>query len=421
MAASDPDALVPDVRVAATAEPVGSPAPVAPPPRRCENCGAPLLGEHCHACGQPTQGLVRHFSSILGDFVDTVFNIDSRVLRTLGPLLLRPGFLSLEYFAGRRVRYVTPMRLFLFLSLLAFFAIHAQIDIEDGELEVGPAKDLVQAEARGIETASTVAEVEAARGTALRQLDEAGQRVAATPAGALGAKPFEIAREQVKESADERIAWLRAVEAARASGKPAPPPPSRGDDDRDKDFNFMMNGKRWDPVSNPVALSWLPDAVDGSLNRRLARAREVLKREDSGRPVVEAMFQVLPQTLIVLMPIFALMLKLAYLFKRRMFMEHLIVALHSHAFIALGLTLVMVLAALQEWLAPADGLARNLFGWAIALTCGWIPVYLLLMQKRIYGQGWPMTLAKFGVLGFLYSILVGFALAAAILIGLLTL
>jgi hypothetical protein len=30
------------------------------------------------------QGLVRHFSSILGDFFDTVFNIDSRVLRTIG-------------------------------------------------------------------------------------------------------------------------------------------------------------------------------------------------------------------------------------------------------------------------------------------------------------------------------------------------
>jgi len=46
-------------------------------------------------------------------------------------LLTRPGFLSLEYFAGRRVRYVTPMRLFLFLSLLAFFAIQGSIEVTD--------------------------------------------------------------------------------------------------------------------------------------------------------------------------------------------------------------------------------------------------------------------------------------------------
>ena len=47
--------------------------------------------------------------------------------------------------------------------------------------------------------------------------------------------------------------------------------------------------------------------------------------------MVDALFNVLPQTLIVLMPIFALMLKIAYWFKRRLYMEHLIVALHSHA------------------------------------------------------------------------------------------
>jgi len=50
-------------------------------------------------------------------FGDTVFNIDSRVFRSLFPLYFRPGYLTLEYFAGRRVRYVTPFRLFFFLCL----------------------------------------------------------------------------------------------------------------------------------------------------------------------------------------------------------------------------------------------------------------------------------------------------------------
>ena len=42
------------------------------------------------------------------------------VLRTLWPLFTKPGYLTLEYLAGRRVRYVTPMRLYLFLSIIAF-------------------------------------------------------------------------------------------------------------------------------------------------------------------------------------------------------------------------------------------------------------------------------------------------------------
>jgi len=103
-----------------------APAPDPPPaststkPRVCDNCHRELLGEHCYACGQPTKGLVREFSTIVGDLADTVFNIDSRILRTLGPLFARPGALTIEYFSGHRVRYVSPVRLFVFMSLLAF-------------------------------------------------------------------------------------------------------------------------------------------------------------------------------------------------------------------------------------------------------------------------------------------------------------
>ena len=51
-----------------------------------------------------------------------------------------------------------------------------------------------------------------------------------------------------------------------------------------------------------------------------------------------------------------------------------------------------------------------------ALWC-WLPVYLLLMQKRIYGQGWLMTLVKYVVLGNLYFVLVAFAALYAVLAG----
>ena len=394
-------------------------APSAGPARRCENCGAPLMGEHCFSCGQPTKGLVRHFSSILGDFFDTVFNIDSRVLRTLGPLLARPGWLTLEYFAGRRVRYVTPMRLFLFLSLLAFFAIHARIEVGDGTVTVGPQGEMVTARSSSIEEATTVAAVEAARAEAFRELDQSIANLRGVAGAAAGVTAMEKAKETIAESAAARIAWIRAADAARAKGAPAPPEPANAS--KRGSVNFPVNGKPWDPVSNPIAIGWLPAGVNASLNRRLAHAREELDGGRGERTLVEALFNVLPQTLIVLMPIFALMLKAAYVFKRRLYMEHLIVALHSHSFIALALTLVMLFSWLQEWLGASSGFLQNLFGWCIGLTSAWIPVYLLLMQKRVYGQGWPMTLVKFGALGVLYSILLGLALAAAMLIGLLTL
>lgn len=383
----------------------------APPPivtRRCENCGAPLQGEHCHVCGQPTKGLVRHFSSILGDFFDTVFNIDSRVLRTVGPLLIRPGFLSLEYFAGRRVRYVTPMRLFLFLSLVAFFAVHGSLDTDAPESAV-PATT-----GTDISRATTPAQVREISEPVLAELDQARKKVAQVPGATVG---IDIARQKIQEQAKRQIAYLEAVDKARAEGKPLPEAP----EDEDENWNFSVSDEPWDPKTNPIAVSWWPQSVNDALNRRMAHARDVLKASNSQKPVVDALFDVLPQTLLVLMPIFALMLKIAYWFKRRLYMEHLIVALHSHSFIALAVIMVVLLTWLQGWLAPAPGFGHGLLAWAKGLTIAWIPLYLLLMQKRVYGQGWPMTLAKYAVLGLCYTVLMSLAMVAAVLIGLLTL
>ena len=112
--------------------------------RTCPNCGAPAHGPYCYACGQSEKGMIRHLSEVLADLADIVFNVDSRVFRSLGDLYFRPGYLTTEYFAGRRARYVTPFRLFFFLSIIAFFAIQASLpEIDPGDLQFGPGRDIV--------------------------------------------------------------------------------------------------------------------------------------------------------------------------------------------------------------------------------------------------------------------------------------
>lgn len=387
-------------------------APTAPA-RTCENCGAALLGQHCYSCGQPTKGLVRHFGSILGDFFDTVLNIDSRVLRTLWPLFARPGYLTLEYFAGRRVRYVTPVRLYLFLSVVMFFAIQGSITIDadgHGGLQFN-------AEGDDIANAETPAEVEKAVAAARKELQDARKSTVGTPGEAISASAFTAAEAKIEKQGREQLAHLKAVEDAKARGLPPPQQPGRDNNSLD----FPINGKPWNPETNPVTLGWLPAPLNKALNHRLAHARDVLRQSNSEKPLLDGLFNVLPQTLFLLMPLFALMLKLAYWFKRRLYMEHLIVALHSHSFIALMLSLIVLLSKLQDWLAPTDGFFNGLLGWGMGLSWLWIPVCLLLMQKRVYGQGWPMTLIKYAVLGMSYFVLLGISLAGAMLVGLLTL
>ena len=365
----------------------------------CRNCGTPLLGPHCYACGQPVKGLVRPLGSLFGDLLDSVFNIDTRVLRTLPPLFAKPGFLTNEYFAGRQVRYVTPVRLFFFLAILTFFV--AQLTIDGPDINFGAAGD------GEIKSATTVAEVEQRRDAALEGFAKGKKKMVGTPAAA-GIPGMEAAEQAVREEAASRIQQLQD---AQTKGLPPPEPKSAG-------IDFDVNGKPWDAKKNPID-TWLPDFADRWLNGKVEHANGNVERFKRDPALYkDAALGAVPTTLFVLVPIFALMLKLAYLFKRRLYMEHLVVALHSHAFLCLDLLLVLLVRALEGWLAPNGGALATLFGWVEGLLIAWMPIYLLVMQKRVYAQGWPMTALKYFVLGTCYSVLLSFAIAASAAIGL---
>ncbi len=88
--------------------------------QRCENCGNPVSQSYCGACGQrlePPVHSLPHFSRVA---IEDLTHADSRLWRTLAALLFKPGFLTAEFLAGRRARYLPPIRLYLVLSL-AFF------------------------------------------------------------------------------------------------------------------------------------------------------------------------------------------------------------------------------------------------------------------------------------------------------------
>ena len=68
---------------------------------------------------------------------------------------------------------------------------------------------------------------------------------------------------------------------------------------------------------------------------------------------------------------------------------------------------------LLQGLVPDGGLLDDALAWCIGLLVAWAPIYLLLMQKRVYAQGWPMTLLKYWALGTVYMVLLSLAIVAA--------
>src|SRR5207245_9623837 len=117
------------------------------PLTRCENCGTLLSGHFCAQCGQPAIDYRRSFRHVLADLLNEFLNWDSKFFATIGLLLVRPWRLTNEFLAGKRVRYVNPLRLYLLASILFFFAVNygaRDLRLEPGKL--GP-KDRAELEA----------------------------------------------------------------------------------------------------------------------------------------------------------------------------------------------------------------------------------------------------------------------------------
>ncbi len=91
--------------------------------KACTNCGAANVEVYCAHCGEKQPGhhdlTVGHFAH---DVVHELVHLDSKLFRTLRDLIRRPGLLTVEYFAGKKKRSISPLRLFLTLFALQFLA-----------------------------------------------------------------------------------------------------------------------------------------------------------------------------------------------------------------------------------------------------------------------------------------------------------
>ncbi|MFP7722298.1 DUF3667 domain-containing protein [Lysobacter sp. A3-1-A15] len=403
-------------------------------PTQCENCATPLQGGYCHRCGQSAVNPVRDAQHALVEVFESFWHLDGRVFRTLRDLI-SPGRVARDYIAGHRARYIAPLRMFVVATLLTFFVGQYTVSfgegaiVSDGRTPVVAGVDVDIA--RRIEQATTREEVIRIRDQALAGVEAARETVDGVPVPGIDRRLL-AATVAIRGAAGSRIAELeRAAGEVPAAATPSAPPRTTAartgegtvvvDADDEDIWVMRFNDAPWHPVDNPVAVAWLPDFANDWLNRKVGRAKENLPRlEDDPELLKASMMQALPTALFMLVPVFALLLKLFYLFSGRLYLEHLVVALYSHVYLVvvlLGLFLLEALDGLVEGPAPWASVAIRLA--SIALWC-WLPLYLLLMQKRVYAQGWPITLAKYFALGLAYFMLVSMAVLYATLAGLVS-
>ena len=83
---------------------------------KCQNCGYEGIKKFCPECGQKNIQL-KKITQILSEFFDTFLSLDFRIFSTLKYLIFKPGFLTKEYWAGRREKFLPPLRLYLIIKM----------------------------------------------------------------------------------------------------------------------------------------------------------------------------------------------------------------------------------------------------------------------------------------------------------------
>jgi len=151
------------------------------------------------------------------------------------------------------------------------------------------------------------------------------------------------------------------------------------------------------------------------IQRRLTRERltEMCERAQvgGGRAFADKLLDEIPTALIVLLPLMAFVLKLLYPLAKRYYVEHLLFFVHFHSFFFLLLTLQILFARIAMLVSIPDPI-RVL---AIVATSFYVPVYLFVAMRRVYGQGRIITSIKYIALVVAYAL--GFS---ATMLGALT-
>jgi hypothetical protein len=120
----------------------------------------------------------------------------------------------------------------------------------------------------------------------------------------------------------------------------------------------------------------------------------------------------LPYMMLVCIPLFACVLKLLYVRRRVFYIDHLVYALHIHSFAYVAIVLIVLTTIGLE---RASG---PMVGWMIALLWTAFLVQIFLSIRRVYRQGWFVSIFKFLFGGFVYLLVLVAAVAATFFITL---
>jgi hypothetical protein len=331
--------------------------------KNCLNCGTSLYGRFCHICGQENLEPRESFWHLVSHFFNDITHFDGKFFTTLKDLLFKPGFLSREYIAGRRVSYLNPIRMYVFTSAIFFLLFFSFFY---------PGKESVITTTLNGKTINQINEMDSADFAAFTANIN---KEADKPAIPMTKEEFEKFKDTVIVAPGIHI--------------------GSGNQYRSKgEYDSLL-------ASGAVKDGWIQRQFtykEIAINTKYHRnSSEITKA------FTEALIHSIPQMLFVSLPLLALILKLLYIRRRKQFyyVSHGIFSLHLYIFIFIDMLLLFSMSEL-------NGLLHwRLISFISTLLTISLFVYTYLALRNFYKQGWFKTFFKFLLILILFAIVIG--------------
>ena len=315
---------------------------------RCLNCRESLAKDqnYCPVCGQKNTNNNVLLGTLLRDYFGEAFSLDSRLLKSVKPFFLKPGYLTSQFNAGRRVSFINPVRLYLAMSLFYFFAL---------SLSLAKSFSLEQA----LQNSASI--VDQPDSLAIDSLQV-------------------IINEQVPlDSLSQQI-----VQEAIDSGKIV------DGFTIDQYIDMFKDPKISDrQLLDSLGMSHSP----GNL-KFAGQVRKIVRKDLD--VFIPFLLQNVPLMMLLLLPIFALILKVLYIRRKILYIRHLVHALYLHSF-------AYLIYGVGALLLAYTGFSDAVDNWIFLVAFLMVSAYTYWSFLRVYQQGWFKTFIKFGLAGYIYS------------------
>ncbi|MFN8347206.1 MAG: DUF3667 domain-containing protein [Spirosomataceae bacterium] len=336
----------------------------------CPNCETILKPEDnfCPTCGQENHDLKIPLGHLIYEFVESITHFDNKLWETL-KAILKPGKLTRDFLDGKRVRYVPPARLYIFVSFVFFLLLNT---VYDRSLTNKRLEDVISYnfELGNRKITFTRQEINLVKNYSESQLDSLlrDKQIPATPVNRRELK------EGIIEFGKDSLSFGLIVDKKALTKAEI------------ESYRRMTD----EQLSAVLKRLHLPQTA---LTRQLLRQSPKLLVDSDLKGFTHKLFKTLSIVMFVLMPVVAFLLLALYYRRRLYYYEHLIFSVHFHTITFLAFSM----AILFDWLLNIEFFR--------SVTVLVLLFYLYKSLRFIYGQSRFKTISIYLLLIISYCIL----------------